>query len=98
MRRVVKQQTGRKPPKRLKMAPLLLLMLACSKPPPRKPRGGRSPRENELLRRHGAAYIPAWLAAWRLGGARGWARHVFVDLDGHAPGCRWVRLVRWARP
>ncbi|MGH7342809.1 MAG: hypothetical protein ACREKH_20180 [Candidatus Rokuibacteriota bacterium] len=97
MRKVVHRETGRKPPKRLKFSTVLVAVaLLCddrtpSKPPPR---GGRSQKELGIFKRAGidAGYVPSWLDAWRTGGLRAWARHVFVDLDQHAPGCRWAAL------
>lgn len=94
MRKVVHRETGRKPPRRLKFSTLLALALLCGGDPPRRPaRGGRTSKEIAIARRRGIKldYRPAWLAAWRAAGLRGWARHVFVDLDQHAPSCRWVR-------
>jgi hypothetical protein len=66
----------------------------CDKPKRPAPRGGRSSKELGLFKRAGidAGYVPSWLAAWRSSGVRGWARHVFLDLDQHEPDCRWASL------
>lgn len=98
MRKVVHRETGRKPPKRLKFAPLLGLLLLCGGAPKApKARGGRTQKEIAIARRRGIKldYQPAWASALQDGGLVGWARHVFVDLDQHAPDCRWASF--WAR-
>lgn len=62
MRKVVHRETGRKPPKRLKFAPLIALLVLCGDPKPSKPRGGRTQKEVAIARRRGVKldYRSAW--------------------------------------